>query len=238
MQQLVKPAEYAKMQGMSRQSVYAKIKRGTLPSRKIDGRYYVIVASDESIDLESDTERKEEPDRSEKERIEQVSLIHELREVLKAKDETIEVLKTSIEDLKEANAQITQTLQQEITLLKQAFYEMKNIYQAGRELTHATEYRTREAEEEPKEAETVSTEEKTIFEEEPVSKKVKKSAANEEECWIPLGDLIQRQHFNYNKAKQIVKRFKKAYKKGDKRVKKRNGIYYISCYDFYEDILD
>jgi len=128
MQQLVKPSEYAKMHGLSRQSVYAKIKRGTLPSRKIDGRYYVIVASD--IESEVDKPTTEET-------IERVSLIDEYREILKAKDETIEVLKASIEDLKEANAQITQTLQQEITLLKQAFHEMKAIYQRDYMITHA-----------------------------------------------------------------------------------------------------
>jgi hypothetical protein len=248
MQQLVKPAEYAKMQGMSRQSVYAKIKRGTLPSRKIDGRYYVIVASDESIDLESDTSSPKQMNKEE-EKIDQVSLIHEFREVLKAKDETIEVLKASIEDLKAANAQITQTLQQEITLLKQAFHEMKSIYQADRQLTHAshqgdtsddiveaaTEETIAETATEPVESPTVDKKESENRKKS--GKKGKKESSEEEECWIPLGDLIQRQHFNYNKAKQVVKRFKKAYKKGDKRVKKRDGIYYISCYDFYEDIL-
>jgi len=102
MQQLVKPSEYAKMHGLSRQSVYAKIKRGTLPSRKIDGRYYVIVATD----IESEVDNS-----ATNEKIEHVSLIDEYREILKAKDETIDILKASIEDLKEANAQITQTPQ-------------------------------------------------------------------------------------------------------------------------------
>ena len=237
MQQLVKPSEYAKMHGLSRQSVYAKIKRGTLPSRKIDGRYYVIVASD--IESEVDKPTTEET-------IERVSLIDEYREVLSAKDETIEVLKAAIEDLKEANAQITQTLQQEITLLKQAFHEMKAIYQRDYQLTHTAQSAPEEQEEgghievEPEEAPaTPVTEEKRKPEKKQKSKKEKKKGKeSEEECWIPLGDLIQRQQFNYNKAKQVVKRFKKAYKKGDRRIKKQNGIYFISCYDFYEDILD
>jgi len=234
MQQLVKPSEYAKMHGLSRQSVYAKIKRGTLPSRKIDGRYYVIVASD----IESEVDKP-----STDEKIEHVSLIDEYREILKAKDETIEVLKAAIEDLKEANAQITQTLQQEITLLKQAFHEMKVIYQRDYQLTHSESgdaVSEKEAgghiEVEPEETPPPIFKEK---EKEKKSKKEKKkSKEKEDECWIPLGDLIQRQQYSYNKAKQVVKRFKKAYKKGDKRVKKQNGIYYISCYDFYEDILD
>lgn len=238
MQQLVKPSEYAKMHGLSRQSVYAKIKRGTLPSRKIDGRYYVIVATD----IESEVDNS-----ATNEKIEHVSLIDEYREILKAKDETIDILKASIEDLKEANAQITQTLQEEITLLKQAFHEMKVIYQRDYQLTHnttetpeeeVTETPHAEMEPEPPKAEQQPKEKEKNQKEKKRAKEKKKSKGSEEECWIPLGDLIQRQQYNYNKAKQVVKRFKKAYKKGDKRIKKQNGIYYISCYDFYEDILD
>ncbi|BBG66843.1 hypothetical protein NNO_2140 [Hydrogenimonas sp.] len=234
MQQLVKPSEYAQMHGLSRQSVYAKIKRGTLPSRKIDGRYYVIVAED--IEPQVDKEGGQEP-------IEHVSLINEYREILKAKDETISVLKASIEDLKEANAQITKTLQEEINLLKQAFNEMRSIYKSEHHLAHIKEERVAK-EEEHIEAETdeepsdTQTESEKPAAKEKREKRKKKGDEREEDCWIPLGDLIQRKQYNYNRAKQVVKRFKKAYKKGDKRIKKQNGIYFISCYDFYEDILE
>jgi len=237
MQQLVKPSEYAKMFGISRQSVYAKIKRGTLPSRKVDGRYYVIV----SDDVVTDGEESVPSASADSEEIEHVSLIDEYREIIRAKDETIEVLKASIDDLKEANAQITQTLQQEITLLKQAFNEMRAIYQRDYMITHASH--AVESAEEVVEAdiakEGAKPEEMTATERnKPAKKKKKSKKSDEEECWIPLGDLIQRNAFNYNKAKQVVKRFKKAYKRGDPRIRKQNGIYYISCYDFYEDILD
>ncbi len=232
MQQLVKPSEYAQMHGLSRQSVYAKIKRGTLPSRKIDGRYYVIVA--DNIEPEVDKTGNEES-------IEHVSLIDEYREILKAKDETIAVLKASIEDLKEANAQITKTLQEEINLLKQAFHEMRTIYQSGHHLPHSVE--AKEGEEPHIEIEPDEEREKPKIEPETEKNsgkkgKKRKETKENEDCWIPLGDLIQRKKYNYNKAKQVVKRFKKAYKKGDKRIKKQNGIYFISCYDFYEDILE
>lgn len=222
------------MHGLSRQSVYAKIKRGTLPSRKIDGRYYVIVAED--IEPQVDKEGGQEP-------IEHVSLINEYREILKAKDETISVLKASIEDLKEANAQITKTLQEEINLLKQAFNEMRSIYKSEHHLAHIKEERVAK-EEEHIEAETdeepsdTQTESEKPAAKEKREKRKKKGDEREEDCWIPLGDLIQRKQYNYNRAKQVVKRFKKAYKKGDKRIKKQNGIYFISCYDFYEDILE
>jgi len=218
MQQLVKPSEYAQMHGLSRQSVYAKIKRGTLPARKIDGRYYVIVVTD----IEPEINRHEE--KTSEEKIEHVSLINEYREIIKAKDETIAILKNSIEDLKEANKQITKTLQEEIALLKQAFHEMRTIYLTNFQITHNSETES---------AIDIETEEEAIKKDE---SKIKNNNDNEE-CWIPLGDLIQRQQYNYNKAKQVVKRFKKAYKKGDKRIKKQNGIYFISCYHFYEDML-
>ncbi|SFO97106.1 DUF3972 domain-containing protein [Hydrogenimonas thermophila] len=229
MQQLIKPSEYAQMHGLSRQSVYAKIKRGTLPARKIDGRYYVIVATN----IESEIDEPKEKTVNEEEKIEHVSLIDEYREIIKAKDETIAVLKSSIEDLKEANKQITKTLQEEIALLKQAFHEMRAIYLTNYQITHQTETETTidiETEEE-------STE-KSIKKDNSEIKTETKNDHDTEECWIPLGDLIQRQQYNYNKAKQVVKRFKKAYKRGDKRIKKQNGIYFISCYDFYEDILE
>jgi len=219
------------MHGLSRQSVYAKIKRGTLPSRKIDGRYYVIVAED--VEPQIDKSESQEP-------IEHVSLINEYREILKAKDETIAVLKASIEDLKEANAQITQTLQEEIDLLKQAFNEMRSIYRSGHHLPYTKEEGALEEEEhievEPHEERPQNKIRKS--DEKQKREKKRKRGEEEEDCWIPLGDLIQRKQYNYNRAKQVVKRFKKAYKKGDKRIKKQNGIYFISCYDFYEDILE
>ena len=225
MQQLVKPSEYAQIHGLSRQSVYAKIKRGTLPAKKIDGRYYVVVTEEESkIDLDSN--RSKESEFREK-KIEHVSLIDEYREIIKAKDETIAVLKNSIEDLKEANKEITKTLHEEIELLKQAFNEMRSIYLTNFQITQTKKTET-----------TIDIDAKEEIKEESVEVEQERKSENEEECWIPLGDLIQRQNLNYNRAKQVVKRFKKAYKRGDRRVKKENGIYYISCYDFYEDILE
>jgi len=239
MQKLLKPSEYAQMHGLSRQSVYAKIKRGTLPSKKIDGRYYVIVTSESDPDVDI-------PEEKEEGKIEQITLIDEYKEIIRAKDETIEVLKASIQDLKEANAQITQTLQEEIMLLKQAFHEMKTLYQNHAQLTHTPPKETEEEcstihlepESEPEVEEVKPPKEKKCDKTSKKSQQTKESASHEEDCWIPLGDLIQRQQYNYNKAKQVVKRFKKAYKRGDKRIKKENGIYFISCYDFYEDILE
>ena len=45
MDRMVKPAEYAKELGISRQAVYAKIKRGVLNSKNIDGKLYIVVST-------------------------------------------------------------------------------------------------------------------------------------------------------------------------------------------------
>ena len=43
MSKLIKPIEYAVEQGISRQAVYAKIKKGTLNSKTVDGKMYIVV---------------------------------------------------------------------------------------------------------------------------------------------------------------------------------------------------
>ncbi|MBD3797858.1 MAG: DUF3972 domain-containing protein, partial [Campylobacterales bacterium] len=43
MSKLVKPAQYAKEAGISRQAVYAKIKRGTLKSKEVDDQLFVVL---------------------------------------------------------------------------------------------------------------------------------------------------------------------------------------------------
>ena len=46
MEKLMKPAEYAKELGISRQAVYAKIKRGILTAKDVEGKLYIVVDSD------------------------------------------------------------------------------------------------------------------------------------------------------------------------------------------------
>ena len=108
MQQLMKPAEYAQKMGIARQAVYAKIKKGLLNSKSVDGKLYIV--------LEKSNNKKESPKTT------------DIYDLLEAKDETISVLKSTIDDLKESNEQITTTLRGEIDLLKEAFAEMRNLY--------------------------------------------------------------------------------------------------------------
>ncbi len=122
MENLIKPVDYAKKMGISRQAVYAKIKKGLLPSRNVGGKIYIV--------MESEAPLKEEEDQGAE---------LEIQPLLAAKDETIAVLKETIRDLKETNQMITSTLRSEVELLKEAFSEMKTLYAARIEQMNTSE---------------------------------------------------------------------------------------------------
>lgn len=111
MSNLVKPSEYAKQTGLSRQAIYAQIKNNTLTSKKVHGRLYVVVQEQKQSTAEP---IKEDVD--------------VLKDIIASKDETIRVLQNSINDLKSSNEGVIHTLQSEIELLKQAFAEMRGVY--------------------------------------------------------------------------------------------------------------
>jgi hypothetical protein len=110
MGRLIKPAEYARECGISRQAVYAKIKKGLLKAKKVDGQMFIEL--DSSVDIQPKSE----------------SLNIISKDLLDAKDETIRVLKETIADLKETNNLIVGTLRSEVELLKEAFNEMQLLY--------------------------------------------------------------------------------------------------------------
>jgi len=114
MSKLIKPSEYAKQSGISRQAVYAKIKKGILKSRKVDGKIFIEL--DSSVNI---TNKKSDN---------QCLQNSNTAELLKAKDETIKILKETIEDLKATNNLIIGTLKGEVELLKEAFNEMQMLY--------------------------------------------------------------------------------------------------------------
>ena len=110
MGRLIKPAEYAKQSGISRQAVYAKIKKGLLKAKKVDGQMFIEL--DSSVDIQPKNE----------------NLNIASKDLIAAKDETIKVLKETISDLKETNNLIVGTLKSEVELLKEAFGEMQLLY--------------------------------------------------------------------------------------------------------------
>ncbi len=114
MSKLIKPSEYAKQSGISRQAVYAKIKKGLLKSKKVDGQIFIEL--DNSVDI-SATQKEA-----------QIKASDAQKDLISAKDETIKILKETIADLKETNNLIVGTLKSEVDLLKEAFGEMQQLY--------------------------------------------------------------------------------------------------------------
>jgi len=115
MSKLVKPSEYAKQCGISRQAVYAKIKKGLLKSKKVEGQIFIEL--DSSVNLASVKKNSNTAIQS-----------VDTKELINAKDETINILKNTIEDLKATNNLIVGTLKGEVELLKEAFGEMQLLY--------------------------------------------------------------------------------------------------------------
>ncbi len=123
MSKLIKPAQYAKQYNISRQAVYAKIKRGTLQSKEVEGQLFIVIDTSPQNVVVSQKDAPQVGGQS-------VGVEKHYAELLKSKDETIKALESRIEDLKESNEQMAGTLRGEVELLKEAFYEMKQLYRA------------------------------------------------------------------------------------------------------------
>ncbi|MBU1666894.1 DUF3972 domain-containing protein [bacterium] len=219
MSRLVKPIEYAKSEGISRQAVYAKIKKGLLPSKTIDGKIYIILEKELNSRLET-----KEPEVIES--VQRAPHLIDVQELLNSKEQTISVLKESISDLKQTNTEINTTLRGEIELLKQVFTEMRNLY------VKQVDYMSTE-----KRLELENKYHLNRIKEEVIA--VEKIPNDEEECWITLDEFFE--HSNIFKEKQkikVVKRLKKAHMNADRRIKVENDEIYLSCYHYYEDILN
>jgi len=216
MEKLVKPSEYAKELGISRQAVYAKIKRGILTAKDVEGKLYIVVDNEEN--RSQATGKSIPPKSTESAKTATLKLdkpvskeFHEEYEaLLLAKDETIAVLKSTVRDLKKSNKQITRTLKGEIDLLKEAFHEMRTLYMHQLEFQKPTE-----------EAIDVLSEE-----------------AEEKRHWISVKKLFKK--FGLNKTKQqekFLKRLEKAWKSGDERIVKVEGKFRLDNSETYEDLL-
>ncbi len=206
MEKLMKPAEYAKELGISRQAVYAKIKRGILKAKEVEGKLYIVVPQNENKSAKTEksdtaTQKRVATTRKATEKTADYAAL------LAAKDETIAVLKETVNDLKESNKQITGTLKGEIELLKEAFYEMRMLY------TKRIENRASSQEEE----ETIEAVE--TFDIQP-----------EESEYIGVKKFFKRYGIDSEKKRaKLLKRIKKAYKSGDTRILKEEGKYRIDA---------
>jgi predicted DNA-binding protein YlxM (UPF0122 family) len=214
MEKMMKPAEYAKELGISRQAVYAKIKRGILTAKNVDGKLYIMVDNINKEDKTSGQETIVKSKTSTPAKTNSTSsqtVTKEYKALLDAKDETIAVLKGTVKDLKKSNKQISTTLRGEIDLLKDAFHEMRTLY------VHQLEYKK-------------SQEAIEVIEEDSVDVL--------EERWISIKKFFKQ--FGVKKEKQqekIEKRLKKAHRSGDDRLMKEDGKLKLNINKTYKDIV-
>ncbi len=219
MEKLMKPAEYAQELGISRQAVYAKIKRGILTAKNVEGKLYIVVdkvSKEETTSTQKETTVKPKSAPSSKvNRTENQHDIENYKVLLEAKDETISVLKGTVKDLKKSNKQISTTLKGEIDLIKEAFHEMRALY------IHQLEYQKPVKEE----AIEISSEEEDTVE-------------VEVERWVGIKKFFKQYKISKEKLQEkIEKRLKKAYKSGDERIMKEGDKLKMNANRTYEDIV-
>ena len=219
MEKLMKPAEYAQELGISRQAVYAKIKRGILTAKNVEGKLYIVV--DKTVTKEAANTAKETTVKPAVTTSTQTSTSvpktegRDYKALLQAKDETISVLKGTVKELKKSNKQISTTLKGEIDLIKEAFYEMRTLY------AHQLEQKKPQ---EPEEAIEVISEEESV--------------EVEEERWVGLKKFFKLHNITKEKQQaKIIKRLKKAYKSGDARIMESEDKLKFNVNKTYKDIL-
>ena len=214
MEKLMKPAEYAKELGISRQAVYAKIKRGILTAKNVDGKLYIVVDKKSTKEKAPSSSEAKEPATSKPVTAGSKEKHADYKALLEAKDETIAVLKETVKDLKESNRQISTTLRSEVDLLKEAFHEMRTLY------VHQLEHK--------ESGDAIDVDEHEPLPEEPVM----------EESWIGIKKFFKQLGITKEKKQEkIEKSLKKAYKKGDKRLAKVKGKIRINRASDYEDLI-
>jgi hypothetical protein len=209
MEKLMKPAEYAQELGISRQAVYAKIKRGILEAKNVEGKLYIVVDKTENKETS-----KASSSVSSKAKVMTKTVKTDAKDykaLLEAKDETISVLKGTVKDLKKSNKQISTTLKGEIDLLKEAFHEMRSLYVLQLEQKKPA----------------AEVEEVIEVEEEPDNTK-----------WIGLKKFFKLYDISKEKQQEkIVKRLSKAFKKDDVRLSNVDGKLKLNADAEYGDII-
>jgi len=212
MSRLIKPTIYAKEHNISRQAVYAKIKKGALPSKRVDGKIYIIL--EEEMPTPPNSHLDETQNRT--------LPTEEMHALLASKEETIAVLKESIQDLKATNTEINTTLRGEIELLKQVFAEMRNLY------VKQVNYQTQQH---PLQFQPAPPQQKEVLNHSLIKEE-------DRECWMDLESFLERAGIHKKKKRaKVTKRLRHAYQNDDPRIQMRGGDLFMSCYDFYEDIL-
>jgi len=211
MEKLMKPAEYAQELGISRQAVYAKIKRGILQAKNVEGKLYIVVdKAQEGVSTKTTTTTPAKPKVVNKTTKTDTK---DYKSLLEAKDETISVLKGTVKDLKKSNKQISTTLKGEIDLLKEAFHEMRSLY-------------------------VLQIEQKSATVDEVIEVVEEVEVQDESGNWIGLKKFFKLHKITKEKYQEkIVKRLSKAFKKDDARLTNMNGKLKLNAEAEYKDIL-
>ena len=207
MEKLMKPAEYAQELGISRQAVYAKIKRGILKAKNVEGKLYIVIDK-----IEKQNTNKVTPVSTSKAKTITNAIKTDAKDykaLLAAKDETISVLKGTVKDLKKSNKQISTTLKGEIDLLKEAFHEMRSLYVMQLELKK------------PETQEVIEVEEEVV--------NIKWIGLKK---FFKLYDITKEKQ-----QEKIVKRLTKAFKKEDERLTNMDGKLKLNADADYRDIV-
>jgi len=211
----MKPAEYAKELGISRQAVYAKIKRGILTAKNVDGKLYIVIdntAKEEKTPVQETSVKPKVSPPAKTNTAPSPTVSKDHQALLAAKDETIAVLKGTVKDLKKSNKQISTTLRGEIDLLKDAFHEMRTLY------VHQLEHKK------SNEAIEVITEEDSVD--------------VVEDRWVSIKKFFKQLGVKKEKHQEkIEKRLKKAHRTGDDRIMKEDGKLKLNSNKTYEDIV-
>ncbi len=217
----MKPAEYAKELGISRQAVYAKIKRGILTAKNVEGKLYIVIdnTADETTVETTPSETVQQSTSTPVTHNVPKTDNRDYKALLNAKDETISVLKGTVKDLKKSNKQISTTLKGEIDLLKDAFHEMRSLYVLQLEQKKIPEH---------DDAIDVVSEEDHVEEHVEV----------EVEQWIGVKRFFKQHAVTKEKQQdKVLKRFHKAYKSGDERLMMIGKKLLINKNKKYKDII-
>ena len=213
----MKPAEYAKELGISRQAVYAKIKRGILTAKNVEGKLYIVVdnSTDETTVETTPTETVEQTKSTPVSQTASRADNRDYKALLKAKDETISVLKGTVKDLKKSNKQISTTLKGEVDLLKDAFHEMRSLYVLQLEQKKVPEH-----------DDAIDV----VSEEEHVDVEI--------ERWISVKRFFKQHDISKEKQQdKVLKRLNKAFKSGDERLMMVEKKLKINKNKTYKDII-
>jgi predicted DNA-binding protein YlxM (UPF0122 family) len=252
MEELVKPSEYAKELGISRQAVYAKIKKGILNAKEIEGQLYIIRGEEKEATLSSShsspsrVKRTTTSQRNSK--FTQETITH-YQTLLESKDETIDVLKGTVKDLKKSNKHISKTLRGEVNLLKEAFYEMRTLYK--HKIDHIKEsYKLQESPEKPRtsiiaeaeedaiDVDSIEQEQQREAVEQVKEKEQKQEQAQTLASWISAKKFLKQNNItNKNEQERILKVLRKAFKKGDARFSVIEGKLKLDINKSYGDIV-